>query len=317
MSLLVVEDLKKYYFLTSGLISKRRREVRAVDGVSFTLDEKETLGLVGESGCGKTTIAKTIVKLETPTSGRILYKGKDIFALDVQDEKQYRKQVQMVFQDPHASLDPRMSAGDIIEEALIIHGVEDPEERRRRVLELLETVGLELGHVNRYPHEFSGGQKQRIGIARALAVDPQLIIADEPVSALDVSVQAQILNLLLRLKKEFALSYLFIAHNLPVIRRISDKVAVMYLGRIVEMASTLEIFESPLHPYTRMLLAVAPTPDPRRKRKRPIIRPETPLRPGKGCRYAPLCPRAGRVCREREPEPVSVKGHIVACWMAG
>jgi oligopeptide/dipeptide ABC transporter ATP-binding protein len=318
MSLLVVENLKKYYSLTSGLIYKRRREIRAVDGVSFTLDEEETLGLVGESGCGKTTIAKTIVKLETPTSGRITYRGRDIFALDPLEERRYRKHVQMIFQDPHASLDPRMSAGDIIEEALIIHGMDDPEERRHRVRELLETVGLEPAHMNRYPHEFSGGQKQRIGIARALAVNPRLIIADEPVSALDVSVQAQILNLLMRLKKEFSLSYLFIAHNLPVIRRISDRVAVMYLGRIMEMASTRKIFENPLHPYTRMLLEVAPVPDPRRKRRRPVIRPEAPPKPGHGCRYMPYCPRADGVCREKEPEPMPASpGHVVACWRPG
>lgn len=315
MTLLRVENLKKYYPITSGLISKHVGDVKAVDGVSFTLEEKETLGLVGESGCGKTTIAKTIIKLETPTEGRILYKGRDIFTLSREEDKEYRKDVQMIFQDPHSSLDPRMSAGDAVEEALIIHGIGDEAERRRRVEELFEAVGLEPAHMGRYPHEFSGGQKQRIGIARALAVDPRLIIADEPVSALDVSVQAQILNLLMRLKKKFSLSYLFIAHNLPVIRIISDRVAVMYLGRIVEMAPTNEIFENPLHPYTRTLLEAVPIPDPRKKRKRTRVKSEVQIREVKGCKFHPLCPYAMDVCREKEPEMTALNEHMIACWM--
>jgi oligopeptide/dipeptide ABC transporter ATP-binding protein len=315
MSLLEVRNLKKYYPITSGLLSRHVGDIKAVDGVSFTIKEKETLGLVGESGCGKTTLAKTIVKLEKPTSGRIIYKGKDIYSLSKEEEKSYRKEVQMIFQDPHASLDPRMTAGDTVEEALIIHRLGDREERKKRVQELFRAVGLEAEHMKRYPHEFSGGQKQRIGIARALAVQPKLIIADEPVSALDVSVQAQILNLLAQLKEKFGLSYLFIAHNLSVIRYISDRVGVMYLGKIVEIAETEEIFDNPTHPYTRVLLEAAPIPDPRLRRNRRTLTREPSKTNEGGCRFYPSCHSATNRCSKEEPPLTFIeKTHQVACW---
>lgn len=315
MSLLEVNNLRKYYPITSGIIPKHVEDIRAVDGVTFSINEGETLGLVGESGCGKTTIAKTLIRLEKPTGGKIIYRGKDISSMSKKEEISYRKEVQMIFQDPHASLDPRMTVGDSVEEALIIHGLGNDAERRERVRELFRAVGLESEHMGRYPHEFSGGQKQRIGIARALAVDPKLIIADEPVSALDISVQAQILNLLLGLKRQFGLSYLFIAHDLSVIRHVSDWVAVMYLGKIMETAKTKEIFENPMHPYTRTLLAAVPVPDPRRKRGKAIFKMEAPAKLLKGCRFYTQCTDPSKKCGEKEPEMVQVgEGHLLACW---
>ncbi len=314
MSLLEVINLRVYYPITSGLLSKRIGEVKAVDGVCFKIMDGESLGLVGESGCGKTTIAKAIVKLEKPTGGRVIYRGRDINSLSKNEEREYRKEVQMIFQDPHASLDPRMTVGDAVEEPLIIHGVRDPEERRRRVEELFDAVGLEREHMRRYPHEFSGGQKQRIGIARALAVKPRLIIADEPVSALDISVQAQVLNLFMKLQKSFNLSYLFIAHNLSVIRNTCDRVVVMYLGKVMEMTDTEEIFRNPLHPYTRMLLEAIPIPDPQRRKKR-TFPPAIPRRVIKGCRFWAQCSEASDRCRTEEPEMIEVgAGHYVACF---
>ena len=265
-NLLEILELRKYYPVRPGFLSGHAGDVKAVDGVSLTIHEGETLGLVGESGCGKTTLGKVIIRLEEPTGGEVLFRERNIFSLKGDDLKRYRREVQMIFQDPSASLDPRMTAGDSIGEALLIHGMEDEEERLGRVEELLEEVGLEASHASRYPHEFSGGQKQRIGIARALALRPSLIIADEPVSALDISIQAQILNLLTELKREHNLSLLFIAHNMGVIRYLCDRVAVMKAGRIVEVGEVEEIFTAPEHPYTKALLEAAPVPNPHARR---------------------------------------------------
>ncbi len=264
--LLEIRNLKKYFPIRVGLLSKHLGDVKAVDGVSLAINEGETLGLVGESGCGKTTLGKVVVRLEEPTGGQVLFRGRDVFSFKGEELRRYRREVQMIFQDPQASLDPRMTIGESIGEALLIHGVEDEGERLRRVEELLIEVGLEAMHSSRYPHEFSGGQKQRIGIARALALKPSLIVADEPVSALDISIQAQILNLLKELQEQYRLSYLFIAHNMSVIRYVSDRVAVMKAGRIVEEATVEEIFEAPQHEYSKSLLAAVPVPNPRLKR---------------------------------------------------
>ncbi len=264
--LLEIREIRKYYPVRSGILSRQAGELKAVEGVSLEINEGETLGLVGESGSGKTTLGKVIIRLEEPTQGEVLFRGRNIFSLKGDELKSYRMQVQMIFQDPSASLDPRMTTGDSIGEALLIHGMEDEGERMRRVGELLKEVGLEASDASRYPHEFSGGQKQRIGIARALVLRPILIIADEPVSALDISVQAQILNLLSELKNDHGLSLLFIAHNMGVIRSLCDRVAVMKAGRIVETGSVEEVFTSPQHPYTKALLDAAPVPNPHVRR---------------------------------------------------
>jgi oligopeptide/dipeptide ABC transporter ATP-binding protein len=316
--LVEVESLKKYYPITAGLLRRRVGDVRAVDGVSFYIMEKETLGLVGESGCGKSTLGRTLLRLEEPTVGRVLYRGEDITRLNRRGLKSLRKEVQMIFQDPQSSLDPRMTVGDSIGEALLIHGMGDERERLERVEALLERVGLERGHALRYPHEFSGGQKQRIGIARALSVNPNLIVADEPVSALDVSIQAQILNLMMDLRDEYGLSYLFIAHDLSVIRHISHRVAVMYLGKIVELADRMEIFQTPLHPYTQALLSAVPVPDPRHRKERILLTGDvpSPAAPPPGCRFHTRCPRAFEVCPREEPELRELaQGHLVACHL--
>lgn len=264
--LLEIKDLKKYFPIRAGLLSQHIGDIKAVDGVSLAIKVGETLGLVGESGCGKTTLAKVVMRLEEPTTGQVLFKGRNIFSFVGEELSRYRRDVQMIFQDPQASLDPRMTIGESIGEALLIHGIEDEEERLRRVEELLLEVGLEAEHATRYPHEFSGGQKQRIGIARALALRPSIIVADEPVSALDISIQAQILNLLKDLQEQHRLSYLFVAHNMAVIKYMSDRVAVMKAGRIVEEASVDDVFESPQHEYTKSLLAAVPVPNPYAKR---------------------------------------------------
>jgi oligopeptide/dipeptide ABC transporter ATP-binding protein len=301
MELLKVENLRKYYPLRKGIFSRRVRYIKAVDGVSFEIRQGETMGLVGESGCGKTTIAKVLVKLEKPTGGRIIYKGKDVTNLSKREEKSFRTEVQMIFQDPHASLDPRMKVGDSVEEALKIHGLGNGNERREKVIELFSAVGLEPEHVDRYPHELSGGQKQRIGIARALALNPKLLIADEPVSALDISIQAQVLNLLIELKKKYGLSYLFIAHNLSVIRHVSDKVAIMYKGRMMEMARTEDIFERPLHPYTKILLYAQ-------------ICNRIRTYSEESCVFYAKCPKASSICIKRPEIREVEKGHFAACW---
>jgi len=266
--LLEIRNLKKYYPITEGFLSKHVGDIKAVDDVSLSIKAGETLGLVGESGCGKTTLGKVLLRLEEPTDGQVFFKGRDILKFKGKDLKHYRAQVQMIFQDPQASLDPRMTVGESIGEALIIHGMEDDRERLDRVRELLVEVGLEPDYISRYPHEFSGGQKQRIGIARALALKPSLIVADEPVSALDISIQAQILNLLSDLKKQHGLSYLFIAHNMGVIKYVSDNVAVMKAGKIVEESPVRKIFEEPEHSYTKSLLEAVPVPNPKLKRLR-------------------------------------------------
>ncbi len=310
--LVEVKELKKYHPAGQGtLFSKNRGEVRAVDGVSFTISEGETLGLAGESGCGKSTLGRTILRLEEPDSGSIVFRGTDITHSG--ELKWWRKEAQMIFQDPKSSLDPRMTVGNSIEEALIIHDMGDEKERERRVEELMLKAGLEPDLMTRYPHELSGGQQQRIGMARALAVGPKLIVADEPVSALDVSVQAQILNLLSDLKKELGLSYLFIAHNLWVIRYISDRVAIMYLGKLVELADKKEIFQSPLHPYTEALLSSLPG-----KKGRIHLKGEvpSPVNPPSGCRFHPRCPKRFELCDRSEPEWREMeRGHYVMCHL--
>jgi len=315
--LLEVEDLKKYYPGTGGLLSRHLGDVKAVDGVSFYIREGETLGLVGESGCGKSTLGRAILRLEEPTEGRIIYKGTDITKLGKKELRELRKEIQIIFQDPQSSLDPRMTIGQSIGEGLLIHGIGDDRARVKRVDEILELVGLEAQHALRYPHEFSSGQRQRIGIGRSLTVNPKLIIADEPVSALDVSIQAQILNLMLDLRREFGLAYLFIAHDLSVIRQISHRVAVMYLGKIVELADRGEFFQNALHPYTEALLSAIL--DIRQKGKTRILLPgsvPSALNPPSGCRFHTRCHRVLPICHQEEPNLKDVGGeHLVACHL--
>ena len=302
--LLEVHGLKKHFPIHKGVFSRVSGHVYAVDGVSFHIDRGETLGLVGESGCGKSTVGRTLLKLLDPTEGKILVNGEDITALDAAQMLPYRRQMQMIYQDPYASLNPRMSAGDIVGEPLTIHGVGTPKERRERVASLLERVGLRPELTRAYPHEFSGGQRQRIGIARALALSPELIVGDEPVSALDVSIQAQIINLLMDLQDEYQLSYLFVAHDLAVVEHISDRVAVMYLGRIVEMTDNTSLFETPLHPYTEALLSAVPIPKyGARNRKHVILAGDvpSPINPPPGCHFHTRCPYAMARCRHEAP----------------
>jgi len=315
--LLEIRNLKKYYLVTAGLISRQIGSIKAVDGVSLDLMDSEVMGLVGESGCGKSTLGKTIIGLEKPTGGEILFNGIDVTKLDNRGLRQLRREMQIIFQDPDASLDPRMTVGDSIAEALIIHHITNEKERMERVAELMRQVGLEPEQASHYPHEFSGGQKQRVGIARALAINPKLIIADEPVSALDVSVQAQILNLMMDIKEQFGLGYLFITHDLSVIKYMANRVAVMYLGRIAELATKNEFFDNPLHPYTEALLSAIPSLRPERK-ERILLHGDvpSPLNPPSGCRFHTRCHRVMSICRQQEPELEAIfEEHFVACHL--
>jgi len=318
--LLEVRHLKKYFPVRAGLFRGVRGLVKAVDDVSFQIWPRQTLGLVGESGCGKTTTGRALLRLIEPTGGEVFFRGRDLLALSGEALRRERRHMQIIFQDPYASLNPRMSAGAIIGEGLRIHGLARRRDLRERVGRLLERVGLRPEDADRYPHEFSGGQRQRIGIARALALNPCFIVCDEPVSALDVSIQAQIINLLLDLQEEFGLSYLFIAHDLSVVKHISHRVAVMYMGRLVEVGACREIFENPLHPYTEALLSAVPVPDPKARRRRIVLEGGVPsaLDPPPWCRYYERgCPRRRPECREAAPPLVEVGGdHKVACFAA-
>jgi peptide/nickel transport system ATP-binding protein/oligopeptide transport system ATP-binding protein len=315
--LIQVKELVKYFPVRGGLLQRVVAWVQAVDNISFTIREGETVGLVGESGCGKTTVGRTMLRLIEPTSGSVVYDGVDVFDLKGGDLKAMRRNMQIIFQDPYASLDPRMPVGESIAEGLKIHNIGSPRERFERAIEMLRKVGMEDYHARRYPHEFSGGQRQRIGIARALALQPKFIIADEPVSALDVSIQSQVLNILNDLQREFGLTYLFIAHNLSVVEHISTRVAVMYLGKMVEMTTREELFRNPLHPYTQALMSAIPVPDPTLKRDRIILEGDvpSPLNPPSGCRFHPRCPVALEHCAVEEPPFREVSpDHYVACW---
>ena len=319
--LLQVENLTKYFYKPQGLFGQKKQIVKSVDHISFDIMRNETLGLVGESGCGKTTVGRTITRLYEPTDGRIIFDGQDISHLTKKELLPYRKKMQMIFQDPYASLNARMTVMDIIREALDLHSdLKTKEEKSRRVYELLDRVGLMREHANRYPHEFSGGQRQRIGIARALAVDPEFIVCDEPISALDVSIQAQVVNMLEDLQREFGLTYLFIAHDLSMVRHISDRIGVMYLGKLVEIGPSEEIYSHHLHPYTEALLSSVPVPDPAKARAKEQIVLQgdlpSPIDPPSGCRFRTRCPRACEQCARAEPElkPVG-NDHFVACHL--
>ena len=318
--LLEVTDLKKHYPVRSGLFRRAAGAVYAVDGVSFTVAPGETLGLVGESGCGKSTVARTVLRLVEPTSGSIKLAGNDITHLDRAAMRPFRQRMQIIFQDPFSSLDPRMTAGDIVREPVTFHGIAKGRAADDVVASLFEQVGLRPGQMRLYPHQFSGGQRQRISIARALALDPQIIIGDEPVSALDVSIQAQVINLLMDLQKQKGLSYLFIAHDLAVVEHISHRVAVMYLGRIVEMADKVSLYRDPKHPYTEALLSAVPVPNPRIKRRRQILDGDvpSPMNPPPGCPFHTRCPHAEARCRVEVPALREVApGHVAACHRIG
>ncbi|HSR34767.1 MAG TPA: dipeptide ABC transporter ATP-binding protein [Anaerolineae bacterium] len=318
--LIKVRELKMHFPITQGIVIQRKvGAIKAVDGVTFDILHGETLGLVGESGCGKSTTGRAILQLYRPTAGEVYFEDNSLTMMKGEQLRRMRRRMQMIFQDPYASLNPRMTVGDIIGEPLLVHGISRGSERRERVQELLRVVGLNPYFVNRYPHEFSGGQRQRIGVARALAVNPDFIICDEPISALDVSIQAQIINLLEDLQSEFNLTYLFIAHDLSVVRHISDRIAVMYLGKIVELTGRTELYENPLHPYTQALLSAVPIPDPvvEEQRQRVILEGDvpSPANPPVGCNFSTRCPVVMDICKEREPEfKDEGEGHWVACF---
>ncbi|ATF12562.1 ABC transporter ATP-binding protein [Brevibacillus brevis X23] len=316
--LLIVKNLKKYYSITGGVLGGEVGVVKAVDDVSFTVKSGETLGLVGESGCGKSTTGRSLLRLIEPTSGEITFDGTNVMSLSTDAMRKMRRDMQIVFQDPFASLNPRHNIEKILEEPLIVHGLGSSAERKKRVQEMLEIVGLSSYHASRYPHQFSGGQRQRIGIARALMLKPKLIVADEPVSALDVSIQSQVLNLMQDLQREFGLTYLFIAHDLSVVRHISDRVGVMYLGRIVELTTSSQLYSNPLHPYTKALLSAVPSPDPDAVRERVILQGDvpSPAKPPSGCTFHTRCPHVTEECRTVRPEFMDAgDGHFVACHL--
>ncbi|GAE35542.1 ABC transporter ATP-binding protein [Halalkalibacter akibai] len=316
--LLEVKKLKKYFEIKGGIFGKKVGEVKAVDDVSFKLYEGEILGIVGESGCGKSTTGKAILRLIEPTEGSVIFNGQDVTKVSDEEMRRLRRDMQMIFQDPYASLNPRHTVEKIISEPLLVHGIGTTKERKEKVCELLEVVGLSSYHASRYPHQFSGGQRQRIGIARALAVNPKLLICDEPVSALDVSVQSQILNLMEDLKNKFQLTYLFIAHDLSVVKHISDRVGVMYLGRMVELATKNDLYDEPLHPYTKALLSAVPVPDPDHKSERVILQGDvpSPSNPPAGCTFHTRCPECMEICKTERPtfQPVT-DHHFVACHL--
>jgi len=320
-TLVTIKGLKMYFPITQGIIVQRKvGDIKAVDGLNFEIKRGETLGLVGESGCGKSTTGRAILQLHTPTDGQVFFEDQDITAMKGESLRRMRRRMQMIFQDPYASLNPRMTVGSIVSEPLEVHNVLKGNERREKVKELLEIVGLNPYFINRYPHEFSGGQRQRIGVARALALNPDFIVADEPISALDVSIQAQVINLLEDLQEEFGLTYLFIAHDLSVVRHISDRIAVMYLGKIVELTDRNTLYENPLHPYTQALLSAVPIPDPEieKKRQRIILEGDvpSPANPPKGCNFCTRCPRVFDTCYEVDPDFKELEaGHWVACHL--
>ncbi|MGM0834732.1 MAG: ABC transporter ATP-binding protein [Bacillota bacterium] len=316
--LLQVENLKKHFPINGGIFGKKVGEVKAVDGVSFYVKKGETLGIVGESGCGKSTTGRLLLRLLDPTEGKVTFENKDVTTLSKEELRKVRREMQMIFQDPFASLNPRHTVEKILEEPLIVHGIGTKEERKRRVREMLEVVGLSSYHAKRYPHQFSGGQRQRIGIARSLMTNPKLIIADEPVSALDVSIQSQVLNLLEDLQKEYDLTYVFIAHDLGVVRHISDRVGVMYLGRLIELTDSEKLYEKPLHPYTQALLNAVPIPDPDFKREEIEISGEipSPSNPPAGCAFHTRCRECMDICKTTRPEFKEIEpNHFVSCHL--
>jgi len=319
MALLQIKNLTKFFPLAQGFLSRKKEDVKAVDGVTLDIEDGETLGLVGESGCGKSTLGRCVIRLIEPTSGDVIFEDQNITDYNATEMREIRRKMQIIFQDPYSSLNPRMRVGDIIGEGMEIHKIASGDDLKFRVMELLDKVGLREEHYGRYPHEFSGGQRQRIGVARALAVNAKFIVADEAVSALDVSIQAQILNLLQDLQTEFKLTYFFISHDLRVVEHVSDRVAVMYLGKIVEIAPATKIYSDSQHPYTRALLSAVPIPDPTRKAERIVLEGDvpSPINPPPGCSFHPRCPFAEKICVEKEPELAFDDTHGVSCHLFG
>lgn len=315
--LLEVKDLKKHFPVRSGLLKRQTNFVKAVDGISFAIAEGETVGIVGESGCGKSTMGRTLLQLIEPTEGEVVFQGTNLVGLQEKQMREFRKDMQMVFQDPYSSLNPRLNVFDILSEPLTTHGIRNKEKRKEMIGEILQVVGLNESHMYRYPHEFSGGQRQRIGIARALILQPKLIVLDEPVSALDVSIQSQIINLLQDLQEEFGLTYIFISHDLSVVYQLCNKICVMYLGKVVEMGDVDSLYENPRHPYTKSLLSAVPIPDPLHKKERIILKGDVPnpASPPPGCAFAPRCPEVMDICHQQKPVLQACNGIQVACHL--